>query len=208
MVETKRFTEKDRILFTKNADDLALFLLGKILCHNIDGTVLKFLITETEAYGKDDPFCHSKNYKTGNGVEVQKMQGGTIYVHNRTTNEPGSMFDIVSGKKGEGEGVLIRGGMDVKKLELIEGPRKLGYAIRMIYENNKKDLLNSKNIWLEEIPSIIISENNIIKKPRIGLSIPESDSTEKKSEKEKHIRDELNFSICKCEINRLKNICM
>ena len=148
MAKLKRFKEKDRRLFTKGANELADFLLGKILCHSIDGRILRFMITETEAYGKDDPFCHSKNYKSGNGVEVQKMQGGTIYVHNRITNEPGSMFDIVSGNEGDGEGVLIRAAIDLNNFKLIEGPRLLGYAIRMIYENNKKDLLNSKNIWL------------------------------------------------------------
>ena len=187
-----------RSFFTCPAEELAQNLLGKVLCHRVGDKTLRFLITETEAYGKDDPFCHSNNYQSGNGVDVQKMQGGTIYVHYRPENEDGSMFDIVSGKEGEGESVLIRAALDlnalaVNEFNLIVGPRKLGYAIKMKYENNKKDLLNSDDIWLEEIHgiTICIDDLTITKKARHGLSISEKN----KKQKEEHKDDKLNFSI-------------
>lgn len=145
----RKITEKD--FFTIPAEKLAERLLGKIICHKINNSkILKFKITETEAYGKDDPFCHSNKYKNGNGCITQKMIGGTIYVHNKTDHDPGSMFDIVAGKEGDGEGVLIRSAIDTDTCKEIKGPRNLGFELKMTFDRNKEYLLNSNYLWIEE----------------------------------------------------------
>lgn len=208
MSDIYRFSEFDRKAFIKEANVVAEFLLGKILCHKIGENTFRFLITETEAYGKDDPFCHAKNYKSGNGVEAQRMIGGTIYVHYRNNSEDGSMFDIVSGKAGEGEGVLMRAAVNIANPDICatKGPRLLGCAFKMTYdENNKKDLLNHESIWLEENKKIIVDKKCIIKKQRVGLSIPNNEPIDKRIQKEKHIGDKLNYSIKECEVIRILN---
>lgn len=50
-----RFTEKDFEKFEVSAEELAPWLLGKIICRRLtDGKILHFRILETESYGDND----------------------------------------------------------------------------------------------------------------------------------------------------------
>lgn len=151
----KVYQRDDHQYFEKPADEVARWLLGKILYRQLpDGRVLRFRITETEAYGDNgdhvDSACHANKYKTGNAVITQRMSGGTIYVHNNYKNS-GSSFDIVAGKSGEVQSVLIRGTVDLDTGKKYNQIIILGEALHINYETlNQSYLLDSKEIWLED----------------------------------------------------------
>lgn len=177
----KRIT--DRSFFTKPAEEVAKNLIGKIICHSIsEDNIIRFRLIETEAYGKNDSACHSNKYKSGNGVESQKMIGGTIYVHVNNKDGSGSMFDIVANKENIGEGVLIRGGINIDNpSEIYESaPILLGRALQINYKSlNQSDLLTSKEIWIED--DGFISKDKITENKRKGL-----EDTEGVTEKDKN----------------------
>lgn len=174
---------QDYQYFEQPAEKLARWLLGKILCRRlIDGKVLRFRITETEAYGDKDSATHANKYTTGNAVITQRMIGGTIYVHYKNNDYPGSSFDIVAGKIGEAESVLIRGAVDLDTGKKYDKIRLLGEALHIDYETfNRTYLLASKEIWIEDDGFLI--EGKLKKDKRIGLDaadIKEKDRIAKK----------------------------
>ena len=169
----KVYQRDDHQYFEKAADDVARWLLGKILCRRLpDNRVLHFRITETEAYGdiggRVDSACHANKYKTGNAVITQRMSGGTIYVHNNYKHS-GSSFDIVAGKSGEVQSVLIRGAVDLDTGKKYNKIIILGEALHIDYETlNQSYLLDSNELWLED--DGFDTEGKIGEpKPRIGL---------------------------------------
>lgn len=171
---------QDHLYFEKPAEELAQWLLGKILCRKLDnGENLRFRIVETEAYGKDDYATHAKQYKskTSNAVVTQNMIGGTIYVHYRHNGYDGSSFDIVAGNIGEAESVLIRGAVDLDTGKEYHQIRLLGEALHIDYDKlNRAYILASDEIWLED--DGFVTEGKIRADKRIGLdspTIPEKD---------------------------------
>lgn len=174
---------EDYHYFEEPAEKLAPWLLGKILCRRLsNGKILRFRISETEAYGDKDSACHANKYKTGNAAITQRMIGGTIYVHYRNNNYSGSSFDIVAGETGKAESVLIRGAIDLDTGEKYSQIRLLGEALHIDYETlNRTYLLSSKEIWLED--DGFNTEDKICIKERIGLDaadIAEEDKAAKK----------------------------
>lgn len=171
-MKNKRIINRD--FFTNPAEELAPLLLGKILCRKIsDGNILRFRLIETEAYPSTDTACHANKYKTGNAVITQNMIGGTLYVHYKNKKYPGSSFDIVSGIENCGEGVLIRGGINIDNPneKYLSRPRLLGEALKIDYEElNRIDLCNpeQQRIWLEE-DDFVIEGKLMEPQKRIGL---------------------------------------
>lgn len=167
-MKTKRITE--RSFFTMSADELAPLLLGKILCRSVGNRVIRFRLTEVEAYCADDTACHSNKYKTGNGVITQHMIGGTLYVHCRNNEYHGSSFDIVANIAGKAESVLIRGGINIDNLSerYNSQPRLLGEALYIDYNRlNRADLTSSDEIWLEDDGFQV--DGKYLRRKRIGL---------------------------------------
>lgn len=127
---------------------------------------MRFRILETEAYGDKDSATHANKYKTGNAAITQRMECGTIYVHYRNGNYSGSSFDIVAGKKGEAESVLIRGVINIKTEEIYKKIRLLGEALYIDYEKlNQVSILKSDEIWLED--DGFVTEGKIKKKQEL-----------------------------------------
>jgi DNA-3-methyladenine glycosylase len=180
-----RLTEKDRWFFEKPANELAPLLLGKIICHKVENdTVLRFRITETEAYCKDDTACHANHFKAGVGVETQNKMGGTLYDHTKGKNYGG--FDIVANIVDVGEGVLIRDGVNVDTLEESGShPRKLYESLKINKDLNGIDLLNTDDIWLEYDGAIV--ECN---KPKLRINLG-------KYADKKAINELWNFTVAK-----------
>ena len=158
--------------FSQPTIDLAKALLGKYLVYGN----LKGKIVETEAYlYRDDPGCHAHRGPT---VRNAPMFGpaGHIYVY--FIYGMYYCLNIVSGKTGEGEAVLIRalepvGGIELmmkrRKTHNIEnlcsGPGKLTQAFGITRRHNNISLLTGK-LQIHnsrEKPEIQISK-------RIGLS--------------------------------------
>ena len=89
------------------ATELAPWLIGKILCREIDGAVVRVRITETECYfGENDTACHAHKGRTER-TDIMYREGGRAYVY--LCYGIHSLLNITTGKEGHPEAVLIRG---------------------------------------------------------------------------------------------------
>jgi len=158
--------------FKKSTVDLAKALLGKTLSlGNFKG-----IIVETEAYlYRDDPGCHASRGLTARNAPMFGP-AGRVYVY--LIYGMYHCLNIVSGKEGEGEAVLIRALEPVqnipamqrrrktKKIEnLCNGPGKLTQAFGITKKHNNTSLLDGP---LQIYDSRLRPE--ICASTRIGLS--------------------------------------
>ena len=85
-------------LFEKDSLDAAPALIGKIISY--DGR--KIRITETEAYGDNDPFCYGVRYGKTVKNSVSFCKGGKVFIY-------ADMLMFTTGKEcGKPQNVLIR----------------------------------------------------------------------------------------------------
>lgn len=134
--------------FNQPTVDLAKALLGKYLVYGD----LRGIIVETEAYlFNNDPGCHASRGMTARNAPMFKS-AGYIYVY--LIYGMHHCINIVSGKEGEGEAVLIRAlepvsgiakmqrRRNTRKLEnLCNGPGKLTQAFGITKKHNNLSLL-------------------------------------------------------------------
>ena len=96
-----------RDVLEQPATRLAPELLGMLLCRKTQQGVLKYRIMETECYfGEEDTACHASKGKTDR-TKVLYEKGGTAYVY--LCYGIHCLFNVVSGRQGHPEAVLIRG---------------------------------------------------------------------------------------------------
>lgn len=136
-------------------------------------------IVETEAYHDQDPASHSFKWKTAR-TEPMFKAGGHIYVYFTYGNH--YCLNVVTGRAGRGEAVLLRAGQPmggIEKMrqnrggvkadrEIASGPGKLTQAIGIKDTNLSGKILNKLSIWLE--PGEEINTNQVIRSPRIGVT--------------------------------------
>ena len=128
--------------YDKSAIDLAPRLIGKLLCRNIGGEIIRLRITETEAYyGEEDTACHAHRGRTER-TKIMYERGGVAYVY--LCYGIHSLLNIVTGEKGHPEAVLIRG------VENLDGPGKLTKFLRIDRSLNGENLMTSSGLWLED----------------------------------------------------------
>jgi DNA-3-methyladenine glycosylase len=153
-------------------------LLGCYLLRTTKQGELKLKIVETEAYHQEDPASHS--FK-GSSPRTWPMfeAGGRLYVY--FTYGMHYCLNIVVGKKGTGEAVLIRAAEPVSGIEIMKrnrrvkdirnltnGPGKLTQAFGITNTNLSGKVLNKSSIFL--IPTDeLLDAKNIIAAPRIGI---------------------------------------
>lgn len=143
--------------YKNNAKDMAPMLLGKLLCRNIDGQVVKLRITETECYyGEQDTACHAHKGKTER-TKVMYEQGGIAYIY--LCYGIHNLLNVVSGEQDVPQAVLIRG------VEGYDGPAKLTKFFKITRELNQENLITSKNLWIEDDGTIVSYKTT----PRIGI---------------------------------------
>jgi DNA-3-methyladenine glycosylase len=131
-----------RKFYTEDALIVAPLLLGKLLVRRIDGKIIKYRITETEAYcGEEDTACHASKGKTKRTSVLYKV-GGHAYIY--LCYGMYYLFNVVTGKINHPEAVLIRG------VEGFNGPGKLTKAMQIGKELNEVDLTISNDIWIED----------------------------------------------------------
>ncbi len=149
----------DREFFRQDAEKLAPSLVGKLLVRRFpDGSIKKLRITETEAYtGVDDTACHAHKGKTPRS-EILWHDGGTIYVY--LCYGMHNLMNIVSGKEGEAQAVLIR------CCEGAEGPGRLTKALGIDRSCNGLDILRCDDLWLEDDGRSV----NITLDTRVGIA--------------------------------------
>ncbi|HQG55427.1 MAG TPA: DNA-3-methyladenine glycosylase [Bacteroidales bacterium] len=134
-------------------------LLGKILVvKQPSGDVLRYKITETEAYrGHEDRACHASKGKTRR-TEVMFRRGGYVYVY--FVYGMYWMLNVVTGPENEPQAALIRG------IEGYEGPGRLTRVLGIDGTFYGEDLTSSKRIWIEDNGY----KASYITSPRIGIN--------------------------------------
>ncbi len=166
----KEFYEKHDTL------TLAKALLGCTLVHESPEGRTSGIIVETEAYLQNDPACHAFHKKTNRNAPMFEA-AGISYVY--FIYGMYHCFNIVSGKKGIGEAILIRALQPIEGIELMQkrrktdklrslcsGPAKLVQAMGITPEFNFLSL-NSEKLYC-------ISQQNtdyqIVTTTRIGIT--------------------------------------
>jgi len=128
--------------YENSAKDLAPQLLGKLLCRRMTkGDVIKVRITESEIYyGESDTACHAHKGKTER-TKIMYESGGAAYIY--LCYGIHNLLNIVTGKEGFPEAVLIRG------VEGFNGPGKLTKYLSIDRSLNGENMINSEKLWLE-----------------------------------------------------------
>ncbi len=143
--------------YEHDAETLARDLIGAILVHRRRGRIYRARIVETEAYiGPHDLASHSSKGLTKR-TEAMFGPAGCAYVY--LIYGMYEMFNIVAGKTGSGQAVLIRaaeplGGWDAD----LSGPGKLTRALGITRSMNGLDLTGNR-LYLVQDPQY---------QPRIG----------------------------------------
>ena len=144
--------------FAKDTISLAKSLIGKWIFSNVNGETVKAQISEVEAYlGIEDSACHTYKGKRTNRTEPMWKQGGTIYIY--LCYGLHNLFNIVSGKEGVPEAVLIRAVIGAN------GPAKLTKLLNINRSLNGEMITNNSQIGIYDDGKIYHFEA----KPRVGI---------------------------------------
>lgn len=159
-----------------NTLDAAKNLLGWILVHDSQEGKTSGYIVETEAYMADDAASHS--YK-GSTPRTEVMFGPAAHLYVYFTYGMHYCVNIVTGKEGKGEAVLIRAlqpidGISLMRLrrgdvadeQLTNGPAKLAQAMGISRRHNGEALTGASVFKL--LPGFM--PNNISRSTRIGVT--------------------------------------
>jgi DNA-3-methyladenine glycosylase len=175
--------------YDRDTTTVARELVGQFLCRRLsDGSILKTVITETEAYlGLEDRACHSYGGRRTSRTEVMWGNPGRAYVYFIY----GMYFclNVVTRETGVPEAVLIRGALpivtsasrkDWMKIEpdfkkwnrIMSGPGKLCKILKIDKSLNGISL-KSAELWIESGVKVSIKE--IEKSPRVGIDYTMND---------------------------------
>ena len=162
--------------FTGPVLEVAERLLGKRLVTRIEGLTTSVLICEVEAYGgADDPASHAfGGPKRRNRTMFSKA--GTLYVYRSYGVH--WCANVVTGPEGEGQAVLLRGGMPEwgsetkiarrgREDHLCDGPGKLTRALGVDGSHDGMALSAGREVWLEESG---VGPPEWRSTPRVGIS--------------------------------------
>lgn len=175
--------------YNRDSLTVAKYLLGKILVKNINGMELRARIVEVEAYtGIHDKACHTYGGKITPRTEVMFGRAGKLYVY--LIYGMYDLLNIVTGKEGDGEAVLIRGveplgNLDIfsqnrylknydkltsyQRKNLTNGPGKLMKALGLNRDDNGVDLLEEEIYLIDDG----YRDFEIVTSPRIGIDYAE-----------------------------------
>jgi DNA-3-methyladenine glycosylase len=154
------YTRLGSDFFYADALDVAPALLGQTLVRQLeDGSQLRIVITEVEAYrGEDDLGCHASKGRTPR-TEIMYQEGGKVYVY--LIYGMYWLLNFVTGSKDHPQAVLIRG------CEGLTGPGRIGKFLQLDRTFYGEDLTTSGRIWVE--PAIHELSKKIVLAPRIGI---------------------------------------
>ncbi len=139
--------------------EVAPELLGCYLCRELDGKILRWRITEVEAYdGPEDKACHAHKGRTGR-TEVMFGPAGHWYVY--FCYGIHWLLNIVTGPEDYPAAVLIRGAGE------ISGPARLTKALSITGELNRRMAVPECGLWIEA--GEILDRAHILTTPRIGV---------------------------------------
>lgn len=170
-----------------NVVTVAKDLLGKKLVSNINGLYTAGIITETEAYnGIIDKASHAYGDRRTNRTQTMYQQGGIAYIY--LCYGIHSLFNVVTNIEGIPHAVLIRALKPLDGLQMMsermgrnitlkdgKGPGKVTKLLGLSFKNDREDLINGTNAWLEDA-GITYPEGKIISGPRIGVDYAQEDA--------------------------------
>ena len=132
-----------RSFFHQDAISLARALIGTILVHRVRDKEYRARIVETEAYlGPRDLASHSSKGRTKR-TEVMFGPAGHAYVY--LIYGMYDMFNIVAGKTGEAQAVLIRAAEPLDDWQAdLSGPGKLTRSLKITRSYNGMDLCGDR----------------------------------------------------------------
>ena len=117
-------------------------LLGKILVCKVNDELLRYRITETEAYrGIEDLACHACKGRTSR-TEAMYHTGGVVYVY--LIYGMYWMLNMVTGLENEPQAALIRG------IEGLYGPGRITRKLQIDKSFYNEDVTLSPRIWIED----------------------------------------------------------
>jgi DNA-3-methyladenine glycosylase len=138
--------------------ELARYLIGKLVVHDVADGRLSGRIVETEAYPIGDAAGHAFVGKTPRNSALFLPRGHAyVYVAYGTS----FMLNVTSEKRGIGGGVLLRAleplqGIElmerlrgpVRRVDLARGPGRLAEAMRIDLHQNGLDMCGAGPLWL------------------------------------------------------------
>jgi len=162
--------------FTGPVLEVAERILAKRLVTRIAGVTTSVLICEVEAYGGADyPASHASGGPKRRN-RTMFSQAGTLYVYRSYGVH--WCANVVTGPEGEGQAVLLRGGMPEwgsetmvarrgREDHLCDGPGKLTRALGVDGSHDGLALSEGRKVWLEESDE---GPPESIRTPRVGIS--------------------------------------
>jgi DNA-3-methyladenine glycosylase len=144
--------------FTRDVLDVAPDMIGKILSvRQPDGSILRFAITETEAYrGVADKACHASKGRTARN-SIMFCKGGHVYMY--LIYGMYWMLNFVTSLENDPQAVLIRG------ISGTYGPGRLTGKLGLDRSFYGEDASVSERIWVEES----LQKVKVQSGPRIGV---------------------------------------
>ncbi|HXW55966.1 MAG TPA: DNA-3-methyladenine glycosylase [Candidatus Cybelea sp.] len=176
-MSTAEFKLLRRVELPVDTVELARYLIGKVLVHDIDSHRLSGRIVETEAYPIGDAAGHAFNGKTLRNRPLF-LERGHAYVY--LAYGASFLLNVTSELVGVGGGVLLRAvepldGMDLmvrsvgttRLANIGRGPGRLTKAMQVDLRLNGIDLCTTGPLWLAATPQ---PTGAIGKSVRIGLT--------------------------------------
>ena len=166
--------------YGQSAKAVALRLLGSLMVVRREDEVLSGWIVETEAYlDRGDPACHAVRGMTRSNASMFGA-GGLLYVYSIHAKY---CMNIVTGREGQGQAVLIRAIQPVSGLEtmmfnrgspsirdLTRGPSRLCQALGIDRRWDGIDLTTHPDMWIEPPTAPHKPRLRIARSPRIGVT--------------------------------------
>ncbi len=158
------FKKLPRPFFRGPATEVARALIGKILVRPVRGKALQARVVETEAYlGPHDLASHASKGRTPR-TEVLFGPAGRAYVY--LIYGMHEMLNVVAGRGGEAQGVLIRGARPLHGWEAdLSGPGRLTRAFQITRAENGLDLTGDRLYFLDD-PAY---QARVVSAKRVGI---------------------------------------
>lgn len=163
---------------SRPSTEVAPDLVGCILVRQFsDGSLIRGMIVETEAYGPGDPACHAYRRRTPRN-EAMFGSAGTTYVY--LIYGLYYCLNIVTDQEDVPSAVLIRALLlepipswvesttAAKFARLAAGPGKLCKVLQIDRSLNAQVLASGQPLWLEHRPLDFVPE--LVQTTRIGLT--------------------------------------
>ena len=152
--------------FARPTLTVARALLGRWLCHRVDGRVLRGRIVEVEAY-TDDEASHARNRRRTPRNSVMFGAAGHAYVY--FTYGMHFCFNVVTEREGTPGAVLIRG---LDAIDSANGPARLCRTLNVDLRQNGLNLTTGDILWVES--GRRSRKERVVQTTRVGIRVAET----------------------------------